>query len=801
MHAPCVAVALAFLAGSAPAQTNAPEEPPSAAAASGDSTAEAAPRLRPEDIFNLDIGQLGQVQVRNDRAGPAASPSSAPGTTLDVANLLASTPTTTGELFQQAPSVAIRRTSTVNLDPRVRGYHSQQLNANAGGVQQLKTRIDIDSLFSQIDPSLVRQMTVVDGPYTPLYGPGFAFLTAQLFEAPRYARTEAHGRSFFGQDTNGGNLAWQQSVWGGGPDWGFYTCYVQRLGNDYRPGRASNDFDVPASYNTWNGFGAFSFDLTRRSRIEFTYLHSEQNNTELPGVVYDVVNSTTNQYDVRWVWRERPDEPERLVVQYWRTQTGYSGNSLQSSKQTTFYNRFVTDNFLPFAPPPFSIFAVTNIFAEGNMESDGLRYLATFGDPDLATATVGGDWRRYTLRHFEATLNLFGQSALVDAFPNPIFIPGVNTGPPDYRGVPTSTLDDFGFLAAGEVQWTERLRTSVGGRIDFTQASVDLSDPVAQEGRFPTVNIDPSPSEVLGMGYGTLEWEVAQGLTLTAGAGFAMRNPSLDEYYSNFPSTPAIRFTSPMLGRSDLKPEKNLQFDAGVRREWENLTIGVRAFQATIRDYILPIPLAYLGPSNSTFLLGRQVDLVSGPTPVPDSAIVLYQYNNIDWATLYGGDVSLEVRPTPWFIVDANLAYVKGTNHAPLAGALYTTLGGPTTIVPSGKGAEALPNIYPLASTVTLRFVEPEEQRYGLGIVLRSVMDQNYVADGIGEVRTPGYFTVGLQGHWNATNNIRLRTALTNVFDRTFTDHGSLALIDRSGNVSFVKNPGISWFTGLEVEY
>ena len=52
--------------------------------------------------------------------------------------------------------MSTQKTSAINLDPQIRGYHSGQLNASANGMSELKTRLDIDSAFSQIDPGVVR---------------------------------------------------------------------------------------------------------------------------------------------------------------------------------------------------------------------------------------------------------------------------------------------------------------------------------------------------------------------------------------------------------------------------------------------------------------------------------------------------------------------------------------------------------------------------------------------------------------------------------------------------------------------
>ena len=60
-----------------------------------------------------------------------------------------------GRTCPRSPDVSTRKTSAINLDPRIRGYNSDELNATANGMTELKTRMDIDSALSQIDPGVV----------------------------------------------------------------------------------------------------------------------------------------------------------------------------------------------------------------------------------------------------------------------------------------------------------------------------------------------------------------------------------------------------------------------------------------------------------------------------------------------------------------------------------------------------------------------------------------------------------------------------------------------------------------------
>jgi len=98
-----------------------------------------------EDLLNLDIDQLSKVQLRGgSKQTNLTSPSSQmSGKAADTGEA-----TSTADLLKEAPSVSARRVSAVSFDPRVRGYNSSELNATANGMNQLKARLDIDTLLS-----------------------------------------------------------------------------------------------------------------------------------------------------------------------------------------------------------------------------------------------------------------------------------------------------------------------------------------------------------------------------------------------------------------------------------------------------------------------------------------------------------------------------------------------------------------------------------------------------------------------------------------------------------------------------
>ncbi len=77
-------------------------------------------------------------------------------------------------------------------DPRVRGSRVGQLLAS--GSYWVPARMDLDTMLSKIDSRSIDRITVIPGPYTALYGPGFDFVDVDLLGAPRYENgRETHG--------------------------------------------------------------------------------------------------------------------------------------------------------------------------------------------------------------------------------------------------------------------------------------------------------------------------------------------------------------------------------------------------------------------------------------------------------------------------------------------------------------------------------------------------------------------------------------------------------------------------------
>ncbi len=738
---------------------------------------------RSKALFNLDVDKLGEVNVK--QSAPMTN-NDVPSSVLNANSTRNRNAGTTGELLENAASVNVRRTSAINLDALVRGYNSQQTVAVANGMNELKTRIDIDSLFSQIDPGIVRNITVIDGPYSSLYGPGFAFLVADLNQGQRYSdHFQGHASSLITYGSNGGTLYTRETATGGGSDYSAYVSYGLRNGNDYRTG--GDGEKIPSSYSKQDAFVAFSRDINSDSRLDFNYLRTEINNLLLPGVVYDINNSTNNQFNAKYVVQEDKDGPEQFVLQGWYQNTGYNGDATRESKQSSFYRVFVT-------PTAFSDMPI-NTIASGQSTTMGSRTFVTFGDADHPQLTVGGDLRRSVTQYSESDLTSTGS----------LIFSG------NLYGIPSSSQNDAGIFTSVLMPVSDATSVSFGSRLDYVWSQVDPNDAVITTTSNPAANFyipgTNSNANVLGMAYLTQRTQLSEEWSWNSGAAFAMRNATTTELYSDEPYVPFARFGNSYIdGNSTLAPEQNFQLDIGARYMNGPSTFSLRGYNALIHDYIMPVATQTNGanPGSERFGFGRdfssfptRTDVSLGTTNA-DNTSAGYRYGNIPWVGLWGLDCSGEYRAMPWLSLSASATYVNGTNYSPTAFVLDTTSTG--HFIRLG-GTDGLPNIYPLNGTLRVRLMEPVTDRWNCDLVARLVGSQDRVAKTVAELPTAGFAVFSIRSSYRPREWWRITASIENLLNQSFTQHGSLVIIGSNGSPTFVREPGIGVFLGNEFTF
>ncbi len=724
-----------------------------------------------------------------------------------------------GELLSRSPTsvgVDVQKRNAVVNDPRIRGYRPGQYLTYGDGGLFVPARLDLDTAVSKFDPGSIRDIVVVKGPYSALYGPGLSFLDVATLDSPRYDCFQVHGRTSGGYQTNGRRWEALQSISAGDRDWGFRGTYNILQGNDYRAGGGER---VPASYLSNNVNFAVGWNPTDKSRIEFHGLRVVQNNLEFPGLYFDIRQSDTEAYSARYSLFDQ-GAFDLFTLTAWYNSTAASGDTRGGAKQA-FVQRLLGVSFNPqLVPPgvtpenPFTAPLVAppgappvNLFRDFSdtrfaSRSIGAQAALSWGPKADPYLTVGSDVR--TVGQGLVENIRFQQLQGLNLNTGELVTPG---SPPLFtqtQTVPQSNQLDPGLFVQSALPLTDRLKVRTGGRIDYVfassnprliQGNIDLFgspgspgvginrqtlDPIVYSVH-PT-DTDLSRSYTLLAGFLQTEYKLDDYWTARAAVGHAQRPPTLTELYAAGPFVGVLQQgTSRLIGDPNLSPEKLTQLDLGLSADYQYLQFGVTAFYAWVHDYI-------------TYDQNR-------------SGLGLTQvvFTNTDLATLAGVELFTQADLTAWLTGFGTLSYVQGIDQTARdrrrpADLESSRRDDPLTLRRK-PATEPLPQIPPLESRLGFRLHAPSVTPWWqLEFSTRIVTGQNNVATSLNEYPTPGFTIFNVRGFVRLTENVLVTAGVENIGDKLYREH----LDPVSGNLLGVGplwRPGTNFFFNTQITY
>jgi iron complex outermembrane receptor protein len=727
-----------------------------------------------------------------------------------------------GEILSKSPSAAgveVQRRNAVSSDPRIRGYRVGQFLTLGDDALFFPARQDLDTAVAKFDPGTVRDINIVKGPYSALYGPGFAFLDIVTLDAPRYDSYQAHGRTAIGYQTNGAQWDGLQSVFVGDKDWGFRATYNGVNGSSYLDGSRN---PIAADYTANNLNFALGVNLSDNSKIEFKGLVNQQNNVQFPGLYFDIEDLTTEGYNVRYTL-DNQTYFDRMTLEGWYNETHANGDTRRVPKQA-FVQQLLFASFnyptypvgipfvatpLPFAPQTFHDFSTTHF------SNDSFGYRAAFNwgtlekgkfDTDKPLLTAGTD------------LNALGQKLdeniiIQQTGGAPVATSDGSNVLTQHQSIPRATWTDPGLFAELSLPVNDRLRIKAGGRVDFVHTDSDprlitgninlfgspgipffspsappfspfVVDPIVYSSN-PT-NPDLNRQFNLFSGFATSEYKLDEHITAISAAGYAERAPTMTELYAAGPFVGVLQQgTSRLIGDPNLQKEKLSQFDVGLKADYDWVRGGVTGFYAVIDDYIT-FDANKLGP---------------GLTQVV--------FTNTDRATLAGGEMFAIVDVTSWLTPFANAAYVQGIDQTHIDNRRPANLASSRRNDPilgeTAAATEPLPQIPPFEIRSGFRIHEPlkkptDAPRWTVEFSARIDWGQNNVATSLGEVPTPGFTVFDIRSFWQVNDKLLVSAGVENFGDKLYRAH----LDPISGNLLGVDplfRPGTNFYFASQWTY
>lgn len=738
--------------------------------------------------------------------------------------------------------VEVQRRNAVVSDPRIRGLQNRQYTTTADGGLFVPARLDLDTPLSRFDPGSVRQIAAVKGPYSAVSGPGLAHLDLTTLGSPRYENGfEWHGRTAGGYQTNGNRWDLLQSVDGGDALWGFRATYNNQTGNDYRAGDGTR---VPASFTVNNFNFAVGLNLTDKSTIELHGLSAVQNNLEFPGLYFDVRQSNTDAYSLRYTLDDQGIF-DRLTLDVWYNSTATSGDTRQGAKQA-FVQKLLGVSFNPVfgfpgtpgtinptvgfgglagSRPPTAAEQVLidragplNLFRDDSTtrfasRSLGYRLATNWGPKDDPYLTLGTD------------LNALGQGLQENIAITQLTGTSIANGLPigasgqslltQNQTIPESNQVNPGIFLQARAPLTARWTVRGGGRADWVHSSANsrlitgnfslfgfpnspIGGPqgvlVPGVGAVGPNSLDPlvysantrdpnlSRNDLLLAGFLSSEYKLDDNWTAVAAFGHAQRAPTLTELYAAGPFIGVLQQgTSRLVGDPNLHAEHLTQIDVGLRAEYDYLTVGANAFYGWINNYI-------------TYDANR---LSPGLTQVV--------FTNTDLATLAGTEMFAQADLTDWLTPFGTLAYVQGVDQSASdrrrSASLDSSRRDDPLVLRRKGDSEPLPQMPPLESRVGFRVHAPgRAPRWQVEFNARMVSGQTLVATSLDERATPGFTVFNVRGFVRLTDNLLLAAGVDNLGDRTYREH----LDPISGNLlgsGALLRPGTNFFFNAQVTY
>ena len=292
--------------------------------------------------------------------------------------------------------------------------------------------------------------------------------------------------------------------------------------------------------------------------------------------------------------------------------------------------------------------------------------------------------------------------------------------------------DRFGLYGDWERKWSKSWTSRLGLRGDAVVCEAGAVDSefggpavAADQARFN--KSDRSFADWLPEAVAATRFSPSPTTSVDLAAGLKSRAPSLLERFLWTPANASAGLADgrTYLGNPNLDPETAVELAIGVTESRKSWSVGFTPFYRIIDGFIQGMPTDRLDPS------GRPV----------------LQYQNIDQAVLWGGELAASFDIKSWLRLEAAASYTRGRNE---------------------DTGDDLYRIAPLRGNLDL-VIHKDAWESHLECIWAA--DQNRVSDLQDEPATPGYALLNFRVSRSFDNGMRLGIGIDNILDTRYEDH------------------------------
>ncbi|MCW9707094.1 TonB-dependent receptor [Fodinibius salsisoli] len=516
-------------------------------------------------------------------------------------------PRDSGELLRDVDGVDAVRRGPVGLDPVIRGLRETEVGTFLDG-----TRIfpggpaRMDSPLSHLDPSAIKTIDVVKGPYALTWGAGTMSAVRVQTQPLNTLSNPFGGTLSSGYDSNYNAVEEAASLHGSTGKFGYWIHGAWREGNSYESG---NGTAIPADFLSREIRAKLGYALTPNSYLDVSFGYQNQENIDYPGRLLDADYFDTYNLSANWKWTPENATVQTVEASLYRNTVDHGMDN--DDKPTAQPN--------PDRMPPFGL----DVGVDAHMYATGGKLSTTLTTGNNWDWQIGADFY-HTNRKAIRTIDRSDEGMKPPAFPLTDLM------------WPDANIMDVGLYTQLSHSFTDRLSASGTVRLDVVNADADTSSSFFKE----NVSTGLSSSEANLSGSFTLSYIPAKNWTLGAGFGSVVRTADATERYSDRTPASKAQTSAEFVGNPSLDPERSTQADMWISAAYPKWNFSLNAFARQMDNYITI----------------RSTDL---PKRLPLSPETVFQYTNGS-AQFWGLDATTSYRLVEPLKVKAGLSYLWG---------------------------------------------------------------------------------------------------------------------------------------------
>jgi len=584
---------------------------------------------------------LGEVQVSSLRYNKLERDVALPVTVVPREYFPRQSSVTLSDVLSREPGISLYRDGGWGTSVSIRGLGESRMVSLVDG-NRIETASDLVAGLSMFDVNEIERVEIIKGAASSIYGTGALGGVVNILtqKGQYYDKPTIHGSALGLYQSVNNLLGTHVAVESGSKVWkvrmsgGYQTAGNYKTPDGLQPNSQFSDRNINATVGV---------RPLANHELEINAQHYQAFDVGIPGGAPFGPLATATY----------PEEKRQLISGRYSIK-----NLLPSMEEISLrvYDQYILRDveMIPNTPP--SIVGKNRLTAEkvlprGEHNTGGLVLESKWKTGEKGRLVGGIDlWQRKLVTSREKYI----RQDILDDYQEVIStLQVIRTEKPN----PDSKFGSAGIFAQQESSlFNDRMILTLGARIDRIRVSNDQGiDPygISVNG----VSKNPVPNQRIIFEADTIgawSWSANAGalyhllknLDLTANAGRSFRSPSLEERFKYIDLGSTVR-----LGDPDLKPEKGLFGDVGLRIWKDRLQVQANGFVNYLNDMIVEIPGVFIYTLNSGTGAG-----LTDTLPALKNA-------NVDRALLTGFDASISFQPfTGPVVVYAKAAYVRGIN-------------------------------------------------------------------------------------------------------------------------------------------